>query len=250
MAVKTLKGNLKVEGDIKVEYITNDTESIKIKAGGVTITVPYVSGGERVTPTEFDPNAEYYIEDSGEYLPAEEVIGEPITAENFDDWYDLLVVFVEGDTYDIAFPTKNGTVATTDDVKANPTLDGTESALNGIEINGVKFKAGGGTPHLYKHDLYVEIPGNTYKLYITYFTSDGVNIPIENLLKVGMVLNGRSWGGISGTAPYIILFRVSNKTTTEWIIEGINNDGIITSARINISSLPQAFQSTLITQIF
>lgn len=49
--------------------------------------------------------------------------------------------------------------ATTDTVKANPTLAGTEPDLTGLEVNGVKYKAGGGSTPLYLHTLYILYDG-------------------------------------------------------------------------------------------
>lgn len=60
-----------------------------------TNTGTWTSEGGWVTPTEFDPNATYYFDlGDGEYLPFADIMGEDITAENFDIYKEYAVVYV------------------------------------------------------------------------------------------------------------------------------------------------------------
>ena len=47
------------------------------------------------------------------------------------------------------------------DVVANPTLSGTEATLNGVEIDGTKYKVGGGGK-LYRHQIHFEFANSAY----------------------------------------------------------------------------------------
>ncbi len=54
-------------------------------------------------------------------------------------------------------PLENGEGGTT--VVANPTLEGTEPDLTGLEVEGTKYKVpsgGGGTQHLYQHNITIK----------------------------------------------------------------------------------------------
>ena len=85
-------------------------------------------------------------------------------------------------------------------VVANPTLTGTEEALEGIEVNGVKFKAGGGDK-LYKHRITFAIGTNSnynnFMYYIynyspTRMTNDEIKTFVMNnkYLFLGKILQG------------------------------------------------------------
>lgn len=86
---------------------------------------------------------------------------------------------VEGTINSYVFPQKSGTVALTSDFSANPTLDGTEDALEGIELNGTKYvvKGGGGDvtaagnntftgTNTFNNDSGVTIQNDTYSINI------------------------------------------------------------------------------------
>lgn len=80
-------------------------------------------------------------------------------------------------------------------VKPNPPLLGTEEALTGLEINGIKFKAGGETPHLYWHSIYINamdlyknkeasgLPVN-YALYLIILSASGAPVTWEYLKQL------------------------------------------------------------------
>ena len=65
-------------------------------------------------------------------------------------------------------------------VEANPTLEGTESDLEGIEIDGTKFKVGGGKK-LYKHCIAIKTSSNDEDgLFTLSVINDNTN-PISNI---------------------------------------------------------------------
>ena len=68
-------------------------------------------------------------------------------------------------------------------VEANPTLEGTESDLEGIEIDGTKFKVGGGK-QLYQHNILVYNSTAKYLTFSLQFISDS-NTPITNTTYLG-----------------------------------------------------------------
>ena len=48
-------------------------------------------------------------------------------------------------------------------VVANPTLSGDEATLNGLEVDGTKYKVGGGSEvHLYRHQIHFEFANSAY----------------------------------------------------------------------------------------
>ena len=48
-------------------------------------------------------------------------------------------------------------------VVANPTLSGNEATLNGLEVDGTKYKVGGGSEvHLYRHQIHFEFANSAY----------------------------------------------------------------------------------------
>lgn len=267
MAKKIIQGDLQTNGDLQVEYITNqDEKTIKIKAGGVTIIVPYISAGGYIAvkdlpveeqaydstqtyyrfianeyvvyvPTEsqlsrwsslvsagrvyiyqagevksiiqsrdganfeilagntkvvvpyssvgsyvscaemtYDSTATYYVYENDEYVAYDGEMTERYFNENKASLY---IYQANPTTYQIQFPTKNGTVATTDDVVANPVLAGTESDLTGIEINGVKYKAGGGG-ELYEHIVSFSLGSDLQEGYTSTDWANRVYVTIYN----------------------------------------------------------------------
>ena len=243
MAVKKLLGNLQVEGDIQVEYIKNN-EAIKIKAGAVTIVVPYISDGEYIKLTDlpnydeleydsnetyygynantgeynvitrvnastwsifksrlyiyqandvkksmiasqeganfeilagntkvvvpyssvgsyvscaemtYDSTATYYVYENDEYVAYD---GE-MTERYFNENKASLYIYQAGQTYNLAFPQKSGTVALLDDVALSPAT------------------GGGSTQHLYNHTIkYLD---NSNKFSIHFVLQSLSNIPM------------------------------------------------------------------------
>ena len=66
-------------------------------------------------------------------------------------------------------------------VVANPTLSGDEATLDGLEVDGTKYKVGGGSK-LYKHDIFIQENGSGHfiqTLGLTIYTTN--NSPIAFL---------------------------------------------------------------------
>lgn len=71
------------------------------------------------------------------------------------------------------------------EVVANPTLDGSETALSGLQIDGVKYVMGGGS--LYEHNLLIQYGIiNNYRVmvYMTLITNSEIALTANDLATI------------------------------------------------------------------
>ena len=113
-------------------------------------------------------------------------------------------------------------IATKDDVKANPTLTGTEADLTGIEVNGVKYAV---SQPVYLHNL--RIYDSLYDFYATIYTTSNTAFTKTSLASYlwnngnDLVLN---CSGLYGTGKIATVIRADSQI--EFYIRGydITND--------------------------
>ena len=68
------------------------------------------------------------------------------------------------------------------EVVANPTLSGNEATLDGVEIDGTKYKVGGGSEvHLYKHTI--KISHDSDRIYFDLYTTSSLSFTESTLKK-------------------------------------------------------------------
>ena len=91
-------------------------------------------------------------------------------------------------------------------VVANPTLSGTEATLNGLEVDGTKYKVGGGSDvHLYGHYISATVSSDSNINLVIYSNN---NIPFESdKLKTWLKDNGFS---VTSDNPYFASGYFSN----------------------------------------
>lgn len=109
------------------------------------------------------------------------------------------------------------------EVVANPTLSGDEATLNGLEVDGTKYKVGGGSEvHLYKHHINIEGRNQNYDstpLSVAFDIYLSYNTPLvfyevrgwlyengfSNTYNILPVLSTESSGDISGIDKHMII---------------------------------------------
>ena len=71
-------------------------------------------------------------------------------------------------------------------VVANPTLSGNEATLNGLEVDGTKYKVGGGGSevHLYNHFCTLSMQGDSRKFTIEVITRDNNPLTLSSLIEI------------------------------------------------------------------
>ena len=129
-------------------------------------------------------------------------------------------------------------------VKPNPTLAGTETLLTGLEIDGTKYKVGGGTK-LYKHVM--EVPGplkitmicprnNTYNILQYAKLADDLNL-YGAYVEVGYqsMGNGRLLSMKRDSAQYSSVLtwysdagEIKTLDVSDSVLQGLNNNDTIT----------------------
>lgn len=185
-----------------------------------------------------------------------------------DSWHVIFITsnFVDSETFNLRMADKqdvlvegegitiSGNEISTDRSKvvANPILVGDEPNLEGTEIDGIKYKVGGGNEvHLYKHSISFQT--STYKLFLE---------DIYNDSSVALTINGEIFTVINNSRNKLMCYCFDSGNTlskithighlflssgqVRAIIQEYNGSG---EADISIPSNPNSFTDT-VTQIF
>lgn len=126
-------------------------------------------------------------------------------------------------------------------VVANPTLEGTESDLEGIEIDGTKYKVGGGKK-LYKHNIYFTRAEDNLDGMLTIINDSSTKL--ESVTNIATVLYNK---GIRGTNKFTecnvlqlyssklnVFNRAYSSDTYSVTLLGRNSEGTSQTASISV----------------
>ena len=132
-------------------------------------------------------------------------------------------------------------------VVANPTLSGNEATLNGLEVDGTKYKVGGSGGKLYRHNITVVgrdgySPNCYFDIYIRDNTPFTTSLICEYISNYGVIYPISFPYVSNNTLKYLYYLRLANSTPTNrlysecYIINLTDGNFTITTKSYNINN--------------